>query len=83
MEKGEPVCGVLVISKINAGGHFEAYYGMGEKPIVLFRSSVVRGEMKTGYHTYMLSAEMDGRITGEYLSSDDHGRITMEKVENP
>ena len=83
MEKGEPVCGVLVISKINAGGHFEAYYGMGEKPIVLFRSSVVRGEMKTAYHTYMLSAEMDGRITGEYLSSDDHGRITMEKVENP
>lgn len=88
IENGEPVCGILVISKMNAGGHFEAYFGMGDHiRFQRFRSSVVRGQIKYSYHAYMLNAGADGTITGEHYRSDreppEIGRITMEKVENP
>ena len=84
MDGREPVCGILVIQNIGAEGQINGVNGYeGQKKPKSFWSQIVGGKFRVGYTIFMLSAEMDGRITGQLKAGSRRGRISMEKVENP
>ena len=71
-------CVILAIETIGAEGNVEGTFALNRLQPKKFRSQIIDGKITSGKFTFMLSAEMDGRITGQINSK----RFTMEKFES-